>query len=64
MAFYIQRPSGLDPNVTVYYTGVGRRWSDDPSDKKSWDNNTDPANLMHNPDGTNGGWSTATIVEE
>ena len=63
MAFHIQKPSGIQKNKTVYYTG-DRVWSDDPSEKKTWDNSTTPTNLMVNTDGENGGWSGATVVEE
>ena len=63
MAFHIQRPSTLGTGKTVYYTG-DRNWSDDPGEKKTWDTSTTPTNLMNNPDGTNGGWNGATVVEE
>ena len=64
MAFHIQKPSQLNSSVTVYYTGKGGRWTDDPSDKKTWATSTTPTNLMANPDGLNGGWEGATVVEE
>lgn len=63
MAFHIQKPSVMIPGTTVYYTG-NQSWSDDPSEKKTWASATTPNNLMVNPDGTNGGWSGATVVEE
>ena len=63
MAFHIQKPSVMIPGKTVYYTG-DRSWSDNPADKKTWANSTTPTNLMVNPDGTNGGWTGATVVEE
>tara|TARA_R100000005_G_C4946163_1_gene168609 strand:- start:655 stop:846 length:192 start_codon:yes stop_codon:yes gene_type:complete len=63
MAFYIQKPSVMLPGTTVYYTG-NRRWSVDPADKKTWATSTTPTNLMANPDGKNGGWTGATVVEE
>ena len=63
MAFHIQKPSVLGTGKTVYYTG-DKNWSDDPADKKTWSTSTTPTNLMNNPDGTNGGWNDATVVEE
>tara|TARA_R100000030_G_scaffold32036_1_gene23594 strand:- start:417 stop:608 length:192 start_codon:yes stop_codon:yes gene_type:complete len=63
MAFHIQKPSVILPGKTVYYTGTSS-WSDNPSDKKTWSSKTTPTNLMKNPDGKNGGWTGATIVEE
>tara|TARA_Y100000004_G_C8865672_1_gene391027 strand:+ start:169 stop:360 length:192 start_codon:yes stop_codon:yes gene_type:complete len=63
MAFHIQKPAALGTGKTVYYTG-DRNWSDDPSEKKTWSTSTTPTNLMNNPDGTNGGWNGATVVEE
>jgi hypothetical protein len=61
MAYCIQKPSRIDKNITVYYTGNGR-WSDDPSQKARFSTKTAATNLMKNPDGKNGGWSGATIV--
>ena len=63
MAFHIQKPSAVESGKTVYYTG-NRVWSENPSDKKTWSTSTTPTNLMVNTDGTNGGWSGATVVEE
>jgi len=63
MAFHIQKPSAINPSVTVYYVKKGH-WSDNPAQKKTWASNTSPTNLMVNPDGKNGGWERATIVEE
>ena len=52
------------PGKTVYYTG-DRSWSDDPAGQEDLGfNSTTPTNLMVNPDGTNGGWTGATVVEE
>jgi hypothetical protein len=61
MAYCIQKPSRIDENITVYYTGNGR-WSDDSSQKEHFSTKTAATNLMKNPDGKNGGWSSATIV--
>jgi len=63
MAFYIQRPSAVDETKLVYYVKK-HHWSDDYSDRKTWATRTSPTNLMANPDGKNGGWQRATIVEE
>ena len=63
MAFHIQRPQAIDKTKNVYYVKK-HHWSDDYSDRKTWTTNTTPTNLMKNPDGTNGGWEGATIVEE
>ena len=63
MAFHIEKPSAMNPSVTVYYVKKSH-WSDDPAQKKTWASSTSPTNLMANPDGTNGGWKGATIVEE
>ena len=63
MAYHIQKPSALNSDVTVYYTG-DRSWSDNPDNKKTWDDSDTPTNLMVNPDGLNGGWRGASIVEE
>jgi hypothetical protein len=61
MAYYIQKPSRIDENIIVYYTGNGK-WSDDASQKALFTTKTAATNLMKNPDGKNGGWTGATIV--
>jgi len=63
MAFHIKKPSAVDSSITVYYVKK-HHWSDDYSDRKTWATRTSPTNLMVNPDGKNGGWERATIVEE
>lgn len=63
MAFHIEKPSSLNPDVTVYYVKK-HHWSDNPDLRKSWKKRSSPENLLSNPDGTNGGWEKATIVEE
>ena len=62
MAFHIQRSSAINPNTLVYYV-KNHHWTDDYSKRKTWATNTSPTNLMRNPDGKNGGWENATIVE-
>jgi hypothetical protein len=61
MAYHIQRPSRIDKSTTVYYAGNGR-WTDDPSQKESFSTKSSATSLMNNPDGKNGGWTNATIV--
>lgn len=61
MAYYIQKPSRIDESITVYYAGNGK-WTDDLSQKKSFSTKSSATNLMKNPDGKNGGWTNATIV--
>ena len=63
MAFHIQKPQAIDNSKVVYYVKK-HHWSDDYSERKTWSTNTSPTNLMANPDGKNGGWEGATIVEE
>jgi len=63
MAFHIQKTSAVDSSITVYYVKKSH-WSDDYNERKTWSTNTSPTNLMNNPDGKNGGWERATIVEE
>ena len=63
MAFHIEKPSAINPDVTVYYVKK-HHWSDNPDQKKTWATNNSPTNLMANPDGKNGGWEGASIVEE
>ena len=59
MAKLIKKPS-IVANRTVYYTG-GTSWSDDRSEAKSFET-VDAANaVMVNTDGTNGGWTGATV---
>ena len=63
MAFHIQKTSAIDSSLVVYYVKQFH-WSDDYSERKTWATRTSPTNLMANPDGRNGGWERATVVEE
>ena len=63
MAFHIQKTSAIDSSIVVYYVKQFH-WSDDYSERKTWATRTSPTNLMANPDGRNGGWERATVVEE
>ncbi len=67
MAFHIKRTSAADSSKTVYYvkkSNGSAYWSDDYSNRKIWETNTTPTNMMINSDGKNGGWAGASIVEE
>ena len=61
MAYHIKRPSSLKAGTTVYHTG-GRNWTEVYADRKVYSD--DPTSLLANEDGTNGGFSNATVVEE
>tara|TARA_Y100000361_G_C10957344_1_gene236957 strand:- start:96 stop:284 length:189 start_codon:yes stop_codon:yes gene_type:complete len=59
MASIIQKPSALG-SKTVYYVG-GTRWSDDRNEAKSFADASAANAVMVNTDGTNGGWTGATV---
>ncbi len=61
MAYYIKKPSVLEAEKTVYYTGESI-WSETFDDRKVYSD--DPSSLLTNNDGKNGGWTGATIVSE
>ena len=61
MAFYITRPGKLDGR-TMYYHG-GKRWSDEPVGRVNFSSEAEANTLIANPDGKNGGFSGATVVE-
>ena len=63
MAFYIQKPSVANGNVTVYYSG-GHRWTDDASQKITFASENEASSLIANNDGKNGGWTNATVISE
>jgi hypothetical protein len=63
MSYYISKPSRIDPNITVYYAG-DNRWTDDASQKATFPTESVAAELIDNPDGTNGGWTGSTVVAE
>jgi hypothetical protein len=63
MAFYIQKPSLIDNNITVYYAG-NNRWTDDSSQKELFESESSARDIMENVDGKNGGWSNSQIVSE
>ena len=61
MPYHIKKPSLINASVDVYYTG-NRRWVDNFSERKGYD--SDPTSEMTNTDGTNGGWTGASVVSE
>ena len=63
MAFFIQRQSTIDSDITVYYCG-DNRWSDNSSEKKLFSTKTKAVSESQNNDGKNGGFSHSTIVSE
>jgi|TARA_B100000035_G_scaffold58031_1_gene46318 hypothetical protein len=63
MPYHIKKPSLINSSVTVYYAG-NRRWTDDYSDRSTYENESDATALMVNNDGKNGGWTGATVVSE
>ena len=63
MAYHIQKPSVINPDVIVYYAGDGK-WTDDVSQKQTFRTKTSANKLISNPDGKNGGWKNSTVVSE
>ena len=61
MAYHIKRPSTLKAETTVYHTG-GSNWTESFDERKVYSDN--PTAVITNTDGTNGGFSNATIVSE
>lgn len=61
MAFHITRPGKLDGR-TMYYHG-GKRWSDESVGRVNFSSEAEANALIANPDGKNGGFSGATVVE-
>ena len=59
---YISRPNLLEPTRTMYYAG-GNRWTEDFEDRHRFGSKAEATAHIHNPDGTNGGWSRCTIVQ-
>jgi hypothetical protein len=55
MAYYISKPSRIDPSITVYYVG-DNRWTDDASQKatfstKRLQQNSSPIQMVQMVDG-------------
>jgi len=63
MAYHIQKPSIINPDVVVYYAGDSK-WTDDASQKLKFSTKKSATQLISNPDGKNGGWKNSTIVSE
>ena len=63
MAYYISKPSRIDPSITVYYAG-DNRWTDDESQKATFSTKKAATALITNPDGKNGGWAGSTVAAE
>jgi len=61
MAYFIEKPSRIDENITVYYAG-NSRWSDDISQRQLFTTKKAADAAIQNNDGKNGGWTNATIV--
>ena len=61
MAYHITKESVLKAGATVYHTG-GSNWSESFDDRKVYSDN--PTAVIANTDGTNGGFTGATIVSE
>jgi|TARA_B100000035_G_C20527840_1_gene348278 hypothetical protein len=60
---HIKKPHVLDPEVTVYYVGNGR-WTDNFDQRKKYTSKVKANAQIANTDGTNGGWTGCTIVQE
>ena len=63
MAYHIQKPSVISPDITVYYSGDGK-WTDDATQKQKFRTKKSATELISNTDGRNGGWKNSTIVSE
>jgi len=60
MAYYIQKPSLIDPDVIVYYAGKNR-WTDDPAQKVLFATE-EATNIIHQE--KRDGWKNSTVVSE
>jgi hypothetical protein len=63
MAFFITKPSLVSESITLYYKG-GNRWSDNPSDKITYETESEASSICSNPDGSNGGFKGSIVVSE
>tara|TARA_B100000073_G_scaffold295558_1_gene259909 strand:+ start:297 stop:491 length:195 start_codon:yes stop_codon:yes gene_type:complete len=61
--YHIKKSSVLLAGTDVYYV-EGNRWSDDFADRKIFTSETTAQNTISNTDGTNGGFSGASVVSE
>jgi len=60
MAYYVQKPSLINPDVVVYYAGKNR-WTDDATQRALFATE-ESTNVIHEE--KNGGWKGITIVAE
>jgi len=63
MAYYITKPASIDKSITLYFVGENR-WSDNPSNKITYETEEIANSAIANPDGRNGGFSGSTVVSE
>ncbi len=63
MAYYIQKPSIIDSNITVYFDGTNK-WSDDFASKAVYSTEEEANAVIANPNGKNGGFVNSTVVSE
>lgn len=63
MAFYLTKPSVINPDITLYYAG-GKRWSDQISEKATFASREPLDDKIANVDNMSGGFKNATVVEE
>jgi|TARA_Y100000289_G_C3875580_1_gene125876 hypothetical protein len=63
MAYYITKPASIDKSITLYFVGENR-WSDNPSNKITYETEEIANSAKANPDGTNGGFTGSTVVSE
>jgi len=61
--YHIKKSSVLLTGTDVYYV-EGNRWSDDFADRKIFTSEITAQNTISNTDGTNGGFSGASVVSE
>ena len=62
MPFYIQRPSVIDRNKTVYFVEE-THWSENIENKATFATRSEAEALTVNDDGTNGSFKFAEVVE-
>ena len=63
MAYYITKPFSLNPDRVLYFVG-DNRWSDDPTNKITYETEELANSAKANPDGKNGGFMGSTVVSE
>ena len=63
MGYYIKKTSALASVGDVFWTG-GNNWSNQIADKKVYANQSTANSKIVNTDGTNGGFSGASVVSE